>query len=374
MMSNLEKAIQLINELEFAEYFSFMENLVGKKAELTRLQKIFITGKTDVDFYEQLKVLSKIILKENTMKEELDQIKKLIIQTDKNKVLDALSNFIKKYKLTQGESELLNLQSDYQIFQRDQIRGVLSAQEASQKNSQLSMRVLNLIELLGNSSGNTAIISGNGNTVIQDVKVEKPKTEGKKTILFLASSPSTLSRMQLGKEHDQIQDNLQRANMRDFFDLEQQFATTTDSMMQSLLDKNPYIVHFSGHGTNSSGDTNSGGIYLENGSGDSQLVNAKALEGLFKLCASHVKCVILNACYSETQAKAIGKNIEYVVGMNKAILDTAALHFSVGFYKALGAGRSVEDAFESGRVKIDMENINGSDIPQLLKNGLVISV
>lgn len=372
-MSNLEKAIQLINELEFAEYFSFMENLVGKKAELTRLQKIFITGKTDVDFYEQLKVLSKIILKENTMKEELDQIKKLIVQTDKNKVLDALSNFIKKYKLTQGESELLNLQSDYQIFQRDQIRGVLSAQEASQKNSQLSMRVLNLIELLGNSSGNTAIISGNGNTVIQDVKVEKPKTEGKKTILFLASSPSNLSRMQLGREHDQIKNDLQLAKERDFFDLEQQFATTADSMMQSLLDENPYIVHFSGHGTNSSGDANSGGIFLENGSGNSELVNASALEALFESFSS-VQCVVLNACYSEAQAKAIGKTVEYVVGMNKAILDTAALRFSVGFYKALGAGKTVEEAFKLGRTSIKLANISGSDIPQLLKNGVVISV
>lgn len=85
----------------------------------------------------------------NPMKEELNQIKKLIVEPNKNTILDALSNFIAKYKLTNAEIELLNLQSDYKIFQREQILGVLSTQESNQKNAKISVRILDLIEYLG---------------------------------------------------------------------------------------------------------------------------------------------------------------------------------------------------------------------------------
>ncbi|TAE00318.1 MAG: hypothetical protein EAZ97_06320 [Bacteroidetes bacterium] len=85
----------------------------------------------------------------NPMKEELNQIKKLIVEPNKNTILDALSNFIAKYKLTNAEIELLNLQSDYKIFQREQILGVLSTQESAQKNAQITVRILDLIEYLG---------------------------------------------------------------------------------------------------------------------------------------------------------------------------------------------------------------------------------
>jgi hypothetical protein len=38
--------------------------------------------------------------------------------------------------------------------------------------------------------------------------------------------------------------------------------------------------------------------------------------------------------------------------MRREIGDKASIEFSVGFYDALGAGRSVEDAFKFGRVAI----------------------
>ena len=38
-----------------------------------------------------------------------------------------------------------------------------------------------------------------------------------------------------------------------------------------------------------------------------------------------------------------------VIGMKRAVKDKASIEFSVGFYDALGAGRSVENAFEFGK-------------------------
>jgi hypothetical protein len=39
--------------------------------------------------------------------------------------------------------------------------------------------------------------------------------------------------------------------------------------------------------------------------------------------------VVLNGCYFEAQAKAIGQHIPYVIGMNQAIGDRAAIAFAV---------------------------------------------
>jgi TIR domain len=87
-----------------------------------------------------------------SMKQELEQIKKLFIKTDKNQLFTALSLFIQKYNLTQAEFDLLNLQADYQIFQREERNGVLSNQEAAQKNAQFGVRILKLIEYMGKTA------------------------------------------------------------------------------------------------------------------------------------------------------------------------------------------------------------------------------
>ncbi|MEG4087224.1 AAA-like domain-containing protein [Microcoleus sp. POL10_C6] len=173
----------------------------------------------------------------------------------------------------------------------------------------------------------------------------------KKTILFLAANPKNSTPLRLGKEVQEIADGLQRSKKRDKFQLEQQWAVTPREMQRAVLDFNPEIVHFSGHGAGE------GGLALEDDTGQIKLVNAKALAGLFKLFQDQVECVVLNACYSEVQAKAIAAHIPYVIGMNQAVGDNAAREFAVGFYDALGAGRTVEFAYEWGCTSISMAGI-----------------
>lgn len=78
-------------------------------------------------------------------------------------------------------------------------------------------------------------------------------------------------------------------------------------------------------------------------------ISSKALSGLFELFSDHVECVILSTSYSAHQAKAISKHIDYVIGMRREIQDKAAIEFAVGFYDALGVGKSIEEAFKFGR-------------------------
>lgn len=75
---------------------------------------------------------------------------------------------------------------------------------------------------------------------------------------------------------------------------------------------------------------------------------------------------MLNACFSETQAEGIAKHIPYVIGMSNEIGDKAAIAFSIGFYQALGAGRSIEEAYKLGCVQIIMQGIPEDLTPVLI--------
>jgi hypothetical protein len=94
-------------------------------------------------------------------------------------------------------------------------------------------------------------------------------------------------------------------------------------------------------------------------------VTPEALGGLFELFADQVECVLLNACYSESQANAIAQHIRYVIGMSDEIDGKAALEFTVAFYDGLGAGKSIDFAYKLGCSAIQMAGVEGHLIPVL---------
>jgi vWA-MoxR associated protein C-terminal domain/CHAT domain len=181
------------------------------------------------------------------------------------------------------------------------------------------------------------------------------------TILFLAANPKGTDPLRLDQELRDIGEGLQRAQKRDQFNLAQRSAVRPRDIQRAMNDLRPQIVHFSGHGT---GDA---GLVFEDEIGNAKMVDGDALAALFGLFADRLNCVVLNGCYSEVQAQAISQYIPYVIGMNKAIGDKAAIAFAVGFYDALGAGRDVEFAFKSGCVAVRLEGIAEHLTPILIK-------
>jgi hypothetical protein len=181
------------------------------------------------------------------------------------------------------------------------------------------------------------------------------------TILILTANPKDTSRLRLEQEVRDIEEGLQRAKNRDQFVVKSKFAVRPRDIQRAMLDINPSIVHFSGHGT---GDE---GLVFEDEKGSTKLVDGEALAGLFELFAETVECVVLNGCYSEVQALAIAQHINYVIGMNKAIGDKAAIEFAVGFYDALGAGRDVEFAHKLGCAAIRLAGVPEQLTPVLKK-------
>ncbi len=180
-----------------------------------------------------------------------------------------------------------------------------------------------------------------------------------KTILILSANPVDTTRLRLDTEVREIQQTLRQSHHRDEFTVIPVGAVRIDDLQQTLYDYHPTIVHFSGHGSGNNG------LILEDNSGRSVLVSEKALARLFQGFQTEVECVLLNACYSEIQAKAIHQHIDCVVGMNQAIGDEAAIKFAVGFYRALGAGEPYDNCFESGRTLIDLNAISEVDKPQI---------
>jgi WD40 repeat protein len=166
---------------------------------------------------------------------------------------------------------------------------------------------------------------------------------------MLASNPKGTSVLDLDREIRDVREGLRRSQNRDEFRIEVRGAVRPIDLRRALLEVEPQIVHFCGHGT---GDD---GLVLEDDDGKEHLVSGETLSRLFELFADKIECVLLNACYSEAQAKAIVQHINYVIGMNREILDEAAIAFAVGFYDGIGAGKSIEMAYKLGCNAIEME-------------------
>jgi len=188
-----------------------------------------------------------------------------------------------------------------------------------------------------------------------------------KTILILAANPKGTTPLRLDQEVRDISEGLRRSQHRDAFTLTQNLATRPRDVQRAMLDHQPQIVHFSGHGQGAQG------LMFEDEAGFPQFVSGAALAALFKLFSQELECVVLNGCYSQVQAEAIAQHIPYVIGMTDEIDNKAALEFAVAFYDALAAGRTVEFAFNLGCAAIQMAGVSGESVPVLLRKTEVAS-
>jgi cell division protein FtsL len=177
-----------------------------------------------------------------------------------------------------------------------------------------------------------------------------------KKILILLANPQDKDfvPLELNRELHQVETALERSLDLNHFEILIRWAARVEDLRRELLHEKPQIVHFSGHGVGTYG------LVLETDSRQKQFVSTEALAELFELCKDYVECILLNACYSEEQAIAIHRHINYVIGMNQAILDSAAIQFATGFYDALAAGRSYEDAYKVGCNAIALVGIKDS--------------
>lgn len=218
------------------------------------------------------------------------------------------------------------------------------------------------INIGGNVSGQ--VVLGNEAVQIQQTTPATGRPQ-QMTVLFWAANPTDTSQLRLGEEVRTIDERLVASGQGDQFDLRQQWAVRYTDLSDGLLRHDPHVLHFSGHGSPS------GTIMLEDTDGTAREISVDALADLAGLAGDRLRCVILNACYSERQARAIATHVDCVVGTSTAIGDAAAISFAAGFYRALGYGRSVQNAFDLGRNEIELAGLGEEATPRLImKDGV----
>lgn len=178
-------------------------------------------------------------------------------------------------------------------------------------------------------------------------------------ILFLAANPVTTTALALDEEVRAIDVAMRVSAQREAFALVSKWATRADDLQQHLLELRPAIVHFSGHGSEG------GGLVLHGEREVMQVVSPAALAGLFRVLRGEVRVVFFNSCHSLALAEAVAQEIACAIGMGAAVGDEAARIFAASFYRALGFGRSVGEAFELGRAALALAGIAEEQAPQL---------
>ena len=181
-------------------------------------------------------------------------------------------------------------------------------------------------------------------------------------VLFLAANPLSSDRLALDEEARSIGEKVRDAKYRDSVVVEARWAVRPADLQQALLEIEPSVVHFSGHGGGALG------IVMHSSDQDKvSLVSADVLADLFRVLKGDIRVVVLNACYSETQARAIVAAVDFVVGMSDSIGDEAARVFAAAFYRGLAFGKPVRTSFDLGINELKLMGLTkDAAIPQLL--------
>lgn len=177
-------------------------------------------------------------------------------------------------------------------------------------------------------------------------------------VLVIFANPKGSDPLRLSVEDKVIHECVALSKHREHIELDVRHAATIHDVRRALLEKDYQIVHFSGHGTGR-------GRAFENEIGEKQTIPQEAFAEFMSAYSPPIKCIILNACYSNFQGRLIAQNVPFVIGMNAAISDSGAIEFTRGFYDAIGAGKDVEFAYEEGCRAIKLMGLPDGATPVL---------
>lgn len=141
----------------------------------------------------------------------------------------------------------------------------------------------------------------------------------------------------------------------------------TRDQLEEVLTGNATVFHFAGHGEldremgEAPGTVEGNGHLILSGD-DHQPVSLEATNLALELGGRGVRLAVLSACeaagrdpatpWSGVASALYRKGIPAVVGMQYTIRDGNAVAFSRRFYRALGAGRSIDTAVSDGRLGV----------------------
>lgn len=177
--------------------------------------------------------------------------------------------------------------------------------------------------------------------------------------LLLGASPADRDALLLSAEFDTINAAVRQGTFRDDLRVERSQNTLASELVPDLLHHDPALVHFSGHGRES------GELIFENPDGSSNPLQPELLATIFQRFSDSLQCVVLNACWSDTQASIITDHIPAVVGMSSTVTDFGSLNFSNTFYLGIAEGKSVSEAYSLAVLQLRVASPEDAGAPIL---------
>lgn len=165
-------------------------------------------------------------------------------------------------------------------------------------------------------------------------------------LLLVGADPHDEAPLRVMEEMREIESSIRESIKKKNFNIRHIHSMRKADLVREMLEFSPHVIHFSGHG-NETGD-----FLAEGKDGKADGVSASAIARLFDVLGKDIQVVVLNSCFSGQLAEDLAQRVPALIAMDREILDAASIEFSSGFYQALSAGKSIRDAYETGKLRI----------------------
>ncbi len=193
---------------------------------------------------------------------------------------------------------------------------------------------------------------------LRSLTVFRPSSEIVRLLLLRANPVDSIHMLPIDGELKQIKNAL--AHRQGEYMMRDEGALEIHEFGKYLLETNPHLLHFSGHGTTR------GSLVWETSAGTKTFVQPERIVPMLVDYKPTLQCVILNACYSVGLANLLKSNGIVSVGMASSVTDLTAAHFARALYQALAHGETLARAFDLARDEIKLAGaLNEVDIPQI---------
>ena len=204
---------------------------------------------------------------------------------------------------------------------------------------------------------------------------------------FSSTTSLSLPQLNFNKEFEVIEKSLEESRIQINY---QRTVATLDNLPDVLI-RNPFVLHFSGHGVKNSVESIGSEAALRVGEGDmllfedakwcGVLLSEKNLKSILERCRTDIKLVVVLSCHSEFIGNIFfNAGIPHVVCIRETekISDAASIIFASAFYKLLFGGSTCNicQAFEGAKAAVKIQKgikwNAGEDLKFLLKSYILI--
>ena len=178
-------------------------------------------------------------------------------------------------------------------------------------------------------------------------------------VLFLGCNPPGTARIEIDRELREVQSGILTSQAQVTLELTVRLESNLDAIRDVILREEFDIIHFSGIGTEK-------GMVFLGSDGSPAFLTPAALRGVFEAYQREVECVVFNMSRAADLASAVINSARCVVSMSGNLADPAAISFAAGFYKSLGDGVDIVEAFDRGCSMVELEAFSEEALPTLL--------